>query len=63
MADILSHPLSPTQVETKLNFIVNEFTRIKVPSQSKAEPREFREMSTIQKQLILKRLIEHVSEL
>ena len=63
MPETILHSVSQQKVEAKIDFVVNEFSRIQVPPQKKADPQEFREMSTIQKQLILKRLIEHVHEL
>ena len=63
MAEVDSNPTQITKVTANLNFVVNEFPRIKVPSQQKAAPEKFTEMNKIQRELILMRLIEKVDEI
>ena len=63
MTELISNPTKCSTVAVKMDFVVNEFSRIKVPPQRITEPQNFREMSTMQRQMIVKRLIEHVNEL
>jgi hypothetical protein len=63
MSEITSNPIQFTKIAVNYDFIVNEFPRIKVPSKQNTDPQKFGEMSKIQRQLILKRLIERVDEI
>ena len=63
MTAIVSNPTRFTGSEVKVDFIVNEFPRVKVPAPKSDEPQDFRKMSKIQRQLIVKRLIEHVDQI
>jgi hypothetical protein len=63
MSEITSNPIQFTRVAVKCDFVVNEFPKIKVPSLPKKDPDKFTEMSKIQRQLILKRLIERIDEI
>lgn len=55
--------VSETKIAVKVDFVVNEFPRIHVPAKQVEGPLNFRDMSKIQRQLIVKRLIEHVNEI
>jgi hypothetical protein len=50
------------QVSAKMNFVVNEFPRIRVPKKQD-EQEKFQEMNTAKQQMLMKRLIDHVKEL
>lgn len=63
MSEIATNQLKTVIVAEKIDFVVNEFQRIKVPAAKKVEPEDFRDMSTIQRQIIMKRLIEKVNDL
>lgn len=63
MTTIVSNPTRFTGNDIKVDFMVNEFPRIKVPAPKPDEPQDFRKMSKIQRQLIVKRLIEHVDQI
>ncbi|MHC1741384.1 MAG: hypothetical protein AB9897_09775 [Anaerolineaceae bacterium] len=63
MAETMSNPTQMTRMEVKYDFVVNEFPRIRIPSPNKREPENFREMSKLQRQIIVKRLIDHLNEI
>ncbi len=50
------------KVSVDLNFVVNEFPRIRVPKKQD-EQEKFQEMNTAKQQMIMKRLIDHVKDI
>jgi hypothetical protein len=58
-----STSIPDAKIAAKVDFIVNEFPRIRVPAKKTENPQDFSDMSKIQRQLIVKRLIEHVNEI
>jgi hypothetical protein len=60
---IASDSAQQTRITAKYDFVVNEFPRIHVPAKKNDELQDFREMNKIQRQLIIKRLIERVEEI
>ncbi len=60
---ITSDPAQQTRITAKYDFVVNEFQRIHVPAKKANELQDFHEMNKIQRQLIIKRLIEKVDEI
>jgi hypothetical protein len=63
MTVTVANPTQTTRIEVKYDFVVNEITRIKIPAQQQTEPQNFRDMSKIQRQLIVKRLIDHIDNI
>jgi hypothetical protein len=63
MDEVISNPTQFIKVAVRYDFVVNEFPRIQVPAAKKAGPEDFRDMSKIQRQLIVKRLIDRVDEI
>ena len=59
--------LKPTRQQPKLaaelNFVVNEFPRIRLPKNQPASPEQFQEMNTTKQQVLMKRLIDRVKDL
>ncbi len=56
-------PIHDAKIALKVDFVVNEFPRIQVPAKKVENPQDFRDMNKLQRQLILKRLIERVNDI
>lgn len=64
MTDTVTHQQHETNVSVNYDFVVNEFPRIRVPEAPKVqEPQNFVEMSKIQRQIIVHRLIDRLNEI
>jgi hypothetical protein len=63
MKEVSTNPIPESKVSLDYSFVVNEFPRIRVPRKSEPAPTDFREMPKMQRQMIVRRLIEHLHEI
>lgn len=63
MKEVSANPIPESKVSVNYSFVVNEFPRIQVPRKPEQAPTDFREMPRMQRQMIVRRLIEHMHEL
>jgi hypothetical protein len=63
MSDLdLNKTRQQPKMAVELNFVVNEFPKIRVPK-GKQEPEHFQDMNTSKQQMLMQRLIDHVKDL
>jgi hypothetical protein len=63
MTDLQTKTALMSDVRVDLPFVVNEFQRVHVPPRKPVDSKEFRKLSTAQKQALMERLIDHVKEI